>query len=297
MLALPVNNIKPPMPFTHDKFFKTMMSDMRIAREFFSIYLPDDLLSIIDLDQLSLAPKSFINDIRKETTVDLLFKTKAAGQDIYLLVEHQSSGDVLMPFRITKYSCNIMDYHLTISFGTTLPLVYPIVVYHGRSSYRHSNKLHDLVKLPREIVDKYLFKPFQLIDLNHISFETLKQYQWSGAMQYALKRIFVKDIEPHMDEFKVLFDNLRKIGGGKHADDMVEYLATYSETKNPHIVLQKFGEPAMPIYEMWKEQGREEGREEGFQEGMVKGKIELAKQMLQDGIDANLIMKYIKLPI
>ena len=31
---------------------------------------------------------------------------------IYLLLEHQSTPDRLMPFRMLKYICNIIDQHL-----------------------------------------------------------------------------------------------------------------------------------------------------------------------------------------
>lgn len=61
-----------------------------------------------------MQPRSYINEVRQESEVDVLFKTtidhKAAY--LYFLLEHQSKPDPLMPFRLLKYLCNIMDDHL-----------------------------------------------------------------------------------------------------------------------------------------------------------------------------------------
>jgi hypothetical protein len=48
----------------HDSFVRTVLSDPRIAREFFEIYLPKAILKVIDLDHLD--------------------KTTIARQEIYL---------------------------------------------------------------------------------------------------------------------------------------------------------------------------------------------------------------------
>ncbi len=106
----------------HDAFVRTVMSDPRIAREFFAIYLPQDIRELIDFNHLVLQPRSYIDDVRKESTVDILYQTMIAGQEayLYLIVEHQSSPDELMPFRILKYVCNIMDHHLKTGLTPTL---------------------------------------------------------------------------------------------------------------------------------------------------------------------------------
>src|SRR3990167_306780 len=86
----------------HDQFFRTVMSDKRVAREFLQVHLPADIQHAIDLDHLILQPRSYIDDVRKESMVDILYQTKIGGHEayIYLLLEHQSTPDELMPFRI-----------------------------------------------------------------------------------------------------------------------------------------------------------------------------------------------------
>ena len=57
----------------HDLFVRTVMSDLNIARKFFRIHLPTTIQKRIDLDHIVLQPRSFIDDIRKESIVDMLY--------------------------------------------------------------------------------------------------------------------------------------------------------------------------------------------------------------------------------
>lgn len=84
----------------HDKFVRTMMSNPRVARDFFKAHLPRELIQATDLQNMKLQPRSYINDIRKETIVDILYKTTIGEADayFYLLLEHQSTPDPLMSF-------------------------------------------------------------------------------------------------------------------------------------------------------------------------------------------------------
>jgi predicted transposase/invertase (TIGR01784 family) len=90
------------IPHAHDFFFKMAMSDKRIAREFFDAHLPEEIRKVVELEQLELEPTSYIDDMRKETIADMLFKAQIGGHDayLYLIVDHQSSPDRLMPFRV-----------------------------------------------------------------------------------------------------------------------------------------------------------------------------------------------------
>src|SRR5437773_165543 len=113
----------------HDQFVQTAMSDIRVAKDFFMMHLPEDIKTFIDFDNLKLQPRSHINNVRKESIVDVLYKTTMGHKTtyLYILVEHQSTADELMPFRILKYTCNVLEEHLKQHQDTLLPLVYPIV--------------------------------------------------------------------------------------------------------------------------------------------------------------------------
>lgn len=45
----------------HDHFFRMMMSDIRVTREFFEIHLPKDVLAVTNLDKLELQSSGYID--------------------------------------------------------------------------------------------------------------------------------------------------------------------------------------------------------------------------------------------
>lgn len=172
----------------------------------------NELCQLVDFDHLEIQPRSHINDLRQESEVDVLFKTTIDGHQayLYLLLEHQSTPDPLMPFRLLKYLCNIIDQHLKEHGKDKIPLIYPTVIYHGKRKYPFTTNLADLVDAPKELVDRYFLKPFQLIDLGQIDDETLKQHAWSGVMEFVLKHIFARDMLPYLNDIAQTFGHIQK---------------------------------------------------------------------------------------
>ncbi|WP_425361638.1 Rpn family recombination-promoting nuclease/putative transposase [Candidatus Tisiphia endosymbiont of Ceraclea dissimilis] len=75
------------------------------AKEFLATHLPKDVLALIDSTTLKLEKDSFIESDLSETISDVLFSVKFNDQDgyIFLLLEHQSTVDKMMAFRLFKY--------------------------------------------------------------------------------------------------------------------------------------------------------------------------------------------------
>jgi len=293
----------------HDKFFRTAMSDKRVARDFIQSHLPKDMLQTINLDNLVLQHRSYINDVRKETVVDVLFKTTIANKEafIYVLVEHQSEPDVLMPFRVLKYMVNIMDDHLNKIKKTkktkpkNLPLIYPIVVYHSDEPYTHSTDILDIVDAPRLLAERYFLKPFHLIDLGKINDEIIKSHVWAGMMEFALKHVFERDIVPWVKEVAGLMRHLVLQGGENYIEVVLEYLFERAEvqTRGEFITLinkeisTEIGEKVMTIAEQYRAEGRQEGR----QEGIEKANLDMAKRLLAEKMDPVIIAKVTQLSL
>lgn len=293
----------------HDAFVRTVMSDPRIAREFFEIHLPDDIRALVDLDHLILQPRSYIDDVRKEVTVDMLYKTTISGGEayLYLLVEHQSSPDELMPFRMLKYTCNVMDHHIKNSKQKTLPLVYPLVIYHAERPYPYSTDIRDKVSAPRELIDRYFLKPFQLIDLGRIDDEELKRHAWVGVMEFVLKHVFARDILPYLQEIAELMGRIAQSGGRHYVSVVLQYALERGELKNKQAFFElintqissEVGEKIMTLAEQLKAEGRAEGLQtglqkgiqEGVQKGKFEGKLEIAKRLLVEGVEIAFIAK------
>lgn len=277
----------------HDAFVRTVMSDPRIAREFFTVHLPCDIRELVDFNHLVLQPRSYIDDVRKESTVDMLYKTIIAGQEayLYLIVEHQSSPDELMPFRMLKYTCNVMDQHLKITQQKKLPLVYPMVIYHAERPYPYSSDIRDRVDAPRELIDRYFLKPFQLIDLGRIDDEELKRHAWVGVMEFVLKHIFARDVLPYLQDIAELLRWIAQSGGRDYVSIVLQYALERGELKNKQAFFElintqissEVGEKIMTLAEQLID--------EGMAKGLQKGKLEVAERLLSEGIELTFVAK------
>lgn len=104
------------------------------------IHLPTELRAVCDLSTLKLESGSFVEDDLRQYFSDVLYslKTTAADGYIYVLVEHQSTPDKHMAFRLRHYSVAAMQRHLEAGYKK-LPLVIPVLFYTGkRSPYPYS---------------------------------------------------------------------------------------------------------------------------------------------------------------
>lgn len=280
---------KNQISYAHDQFFRTAMADKRVSRDFLMAWLPNALCQSIDFNQLEIQPRSHINDVRKESAVDVLFKTTVEGHEayIYLLLEHQSTPDPLMPFRMFKYMCNIIDHHLQTHGGKKIPLIYPLVIYHGKRKYPFSTDLSDLIDAPPSLIERYFLKPFQLIDLGQIDDETLKQHSWAGVMEFALKHIFARDILPCLKDIVGTLHQLDNAGGRDFIAIVLQYLLERGELSDKEAFFElidtqishEVGEKIMSLAEQLRE------------EGELRKSIEIAKKMLDEGSDLVFVAK------
>lgn len=267
----------------HDAFVRTAMQDPRIAREFFTIHLPTDIREVINLDHLILQPRSYIDDVRKESTVDLLYKTKMGKEEayLYLLVEHQSSPDKFMAFRLLKYTCNIMDHHLKYSKQKTLPLVYPLVIYHDERPYPYSTDIRDTIAGPRELIDRYFLKPFQLLDLGIIDDQELKRHALVGIMEFVLKHIRARNLLSRLEDFAEPMRWAVQSGGQDFISIVLQYTLECGQIENRQAffklintrISSEVGEKIMTLGEQLRA------------EGILEGKLEVAKRLLAKGTE------------
>jgi predicted transposase/invertase (TIGR01784 family) len=141
----------------HDRFFRSSMSNPRVALQFIEKHIPLHIAVKIDKNSLQLMPGNFIEDLQEWKT-DLLFKVIFQGTPgyIYLLVEHQRKPEHFMPLRMLEYACKIIRKHLQENGDSSLPLVYPAVLYNGSEPYPYTTDIFELFQDPGLARDIFL---------------------------------------------------------------------------------------------------------------------------------------------
>lgn len=300
----------------HDHFFRTAMSEHRVAKPFFEQHLPEAIRKIIDLDTLQLKNESFIDPQLKLSITDMLFSADFAGKPgyLYLLQEHRSTPNRWQAFTMLVYIVQIMQYHrkqIKKQKGKKeqyLPLVYPIVFFNGAVTYPYSTDLLDLFDHPRELVQQILFHPFQLIDLSTISDKALKINTWPSILHIVMKHIHSSDILPYMEGLANALREVDQEEGEDYLTAVFNYVFTASETRNLDSLLKvaqenlstNLREGVMTIAKQLEERGRQKGWQEGRHEGWQEGEITKAKNIairgLEQGMTIDQIVRLTDLP-
>ncbi|GAA5253112.1 Rpn family recombination-promoting nuclease/putative transposase [Candidatus Rickettsia kedanie] len=206
----------------HDALFTKVMSEPVAAREFLEHYLPASFKNKINLDSIKIEKESFVTDSLRKRLSDVVYSvslkknnikdstTESANNDkayVYVLIEHQSSSDYWIAFRLWQYMLLLCERHkdnLSKNHNSensiqnkqgrgTLPLICPIVVYASDKPYNVPRSFWELFedsKTAKEIMgDEYL-----LVDLQKQSDDEIEKKQHLGMMEYMLKHIKARDI-------------------------------------------------------------------------------------------------------
>ncbi len=142
----------------HDKFFKEILAKKENARDFLVNYLPSKVLNLLVLDTLEIAKDSFIEKKLKEFFSDLLYKVDISGHTgyIYILFEHKSYPYKLISIQLLRYIIEIWELHNKQRPEEPLPIVIPLVIYHGTKEWKVGDRLRDLLGEGKEELKEFI---------------------------------------------------------------------------------------------------------------------------------------------
>lgn len=299
----------------HDKFFRASMRNAPIAQAFFQHYLPTTLLENIELDSFQLENSTYIDEALRETLSDLVFTCRYSKNvenvqaKVVLLVEHQSTPDQFMPFRVYHYMFNLLYNELKgrTNKQSKLPAVYALVFYHGKQTpYPYSMNLTDCFDDPLGIMTTMFNDPVPLIDVNQVHDDEVKRQQLLGIMTGALKHSRDRDIGHY------LIGQLENLQAIDLTDQLtlqfirttLIYMFGVGNIANPEQLIkdaQRLPKPVrgeiMTAAEKFQamgevrglEKGREIGIEEGLEKGLEKGFETTAINALKEGADPRFV--------
>lgn len=91
--------------YSHDKLVKNILKDKEEVAVFINQFL--EPRGEIKAEELIRYTNSYITRKYKSKEVDLVYKMK--NQDVFFLIEHQSSIDNSMPYRILNYCIDVIQ--------------------------------------------------------------------------------------------------------------------------------------------------------------------------------------------
>ena len=276
----------------HDKLFKQIWSDRETAADFLANYLPGDISGLMDLKTLEICKDSFVDKHLKEYFSDLLYKVSFGDQSgyVYMLFEHKSYPQKITALQLLSYICRIWKLHIKQQ-GLPLPVIIPLVIYHGRKEWNGSTSLlHLMASTDKRLMGYIPDFSFILFDLSKYSDNQIKGAVLSRVGVLLLKYVFTPGYEEKLPEILGLLKALlEKQTGLQYIEIIIRYILRTAENMTAtnlkkmvedNLSVDK-GEMIMTLAEKFIQEGIQQGIQQGVQQGIRQGLIEAIEMGLQ----------------
>ncbi|MCW2474434.1 Rpn family recombination-promoting nuclease/putative transposase [Candidatus Symbiopectobacterium sp. NZEC151] len=276
-------------PTPHDATFKQFLTNSDTARDFMQLHLPGELRELCDLTTLKLESGSFIEDDLRAYFSDVLYsvKTRVGEGYIHVLIEHQSSADKHMAFRLMRYAIAAMQKYLDAKHKT-LPLVIPILFYAGSTSpYPYSTNWLAGFDYP-DVAERLYSKPFPLVDVTVIPDDEIMEHRSMAALTLLQKHIRQRDLAELMDRLVTLL--LAGYMTRQQTISLVNYMVEAGDALDVEAFVFELAhrvpqheEELMTIAQRLEQKGMEKGGREAM--------LKVIRNMRQNGMDDAAVMK------
>jgi predicted transposase YdaD len=289
------------MSTPHDALFKSVFGNPEHARGALSAVVPAVLSDELDWPKLVHRPGSFVEPGLPSQHTDVLFSV--AWRDgrgeapVHFLFEHQSTlpDGGLMAFRILRYKVRIWErWHAEHPKAEALPMIVPIVLYHGEAAWSASRSFGDLLSVPagvRPTMEAYVVGFSYLLDnLAELPDEHLRRRAMTAlgrlacvCFKYGRRPDFVHLLGRDWND--LLRETAQAPHGLKALEQVVRYILEVND-EHPDalraLLEREIGPQAKDTIMTAAQRYREEGRQEAKSEVLLR----LLRQRFGESVDA-----------
>ena len=260
----------------HDKFFREVWSRQEIAVDFLANYLPEDVSKHLLLDTLEIQKDSFIEKHLKEHFSDLLYRIELKENSeafVYMLFEHKSYPDTHVAVQLLRYMGAIWQQHLKADAGNTqLPVIIPLVFYHGTESWK-PRKLSDLLASTPVNLTQYI--PDFNFAFSDFAASSSPVFQGQALLQAIIRLLHAIPGGDLSKELNQIMVSLKNVTGNAEGIRLLEQIIEYMFITDNNITIDQVRRSArseltekvegitMTIAEKLRKEGKQEGKQEG----------------------------------
>lgn len=291
----------------HDALFKAVFIDPENAAGALRTMVPPAISQALDWSSLAYTDGAFVDDAMRYGFTDLLFTARwRSGKDahLYFIFEHQSSVDDSMAFRLLRYLVRIWERwrreRRTATELNALPLIVPVVLYHGDSAWSAPTSLRALVHLPdadRNTLTTHAAELTYVVgDLSETPDIELRERAMPALSTVAM--LCLKHARSHADIFERLHrwrDLLKLITVAPTGLEAIAHVMGYIlqvhdvDTRTLYeFAGRELGPETKEIAMTTADRLREEGKTLGLEQGLHQGRQEGLHQGRQEGLRAAL---------
>ncbi len=272
----------------HDTFFRKTFGQPEHAKAFLKGMLSPALLKMLPLADIEITKDSYVDEELQLSYSDLVIKTNFQLQEdqeplpgyLYMLFEHKSYPDPLVALQLNGYLQRIWKDSLQEEGKpkNTLPVILPMVIYHGKKAWNIPRQFQALVPGAKEAaLGPYTpHWEYQLYDLSRYTDEQIRETVQDGIFQnvlMVLRDVWTPDITVINKHLMEAAKAVWTLGQQHHPTEYLQTLILYlwevrddlpkeNIRKILHQVDPERSEEVMTIAEQLRQEGRQEGRQE-----------------------------------
>ena len=270
----------------HDKMFKEMLSDKKSTVDFINSFLHLNLVE----DDIEKYEKEFRTSEFSNVEADVVYKVK--NKNVFILIEHQSSLDLKMAYRILRYKNAIIESAINKrklkEKNYKIPKVIPIVLYTGKRKWQKlsiediEEKIegYEEIKLGYDLVDTNEFTKQQLLEDNLITSKAMLIEKSQNKEELYQNIEDIISCKNKMEDFE--YEQLEKIVkyelmGTEDKEIISKFIEKIKNREESENIMMNAARIINKEIRKQRREGREEGREEGmiFVAKKLKGKMHI----------------------
>ncbi len=285
----------------HDKFFRETWSNPDNTRSFLQNFLPEEILSLIDLSSIEICKDSFIEKELADYYSDMLYKVMLSGTEgyVYVLFEHKSYYDRYIHLQLLEYMVKIwrlfIKQHKLKRKNKALPIVIPILICHGKRPWPVENtNFSSMFDLPSKRLSMYIPEfNLDLYDLTNFTDQEIRGTVMTRVVLLLLKHAFDPDLLDKLPDILILMRELmEKETGLQYFETVLRYLFNTMDDISTETIKEiaesaiskKAGEYIMTLAEKLRREGEIKGKIKGEIKGEIRG--------LSDAIELGMTLKF-----
>lgn len=290
----------------HDKTFRKILDNKKEFKKFLNRILK--LEHEINEKNIEKYNSSFVGEDFKNQEADIIYKIK--GEEIFILVEHQTKIDYKMPLRILKYEMEIIRSRIIKNINNKIvyPIIIPIVLYTGEKKWDESinfevrnselAKYRGIKEVRYNLIDineyseKDLLKEKNILSKIMIIEKSKTIQELKNNVEKIVQEVCISNNEYDNEQKKLLINILEyTLNNIIDKDKIEEYKLKLEGEKNMLAVFDMVEREKRNSYINGVKEGIAKGTKNGIIEGKKEGIKMIAQKMIEMNIDKDIIIK------
>jgi len=278
----------------HDKLAKSILKDEKEMAKFINEFLEPN--EKVESKNLIKYTNSYVTKKYNKKEADLVYKLK--NKEVFFLVEHQSTIDNNMPYRMLNYCIEIIqEWSRTrkIKKETQYPIVVPIIIYTGNERWRIPKNFKEK-QIGDYVYENYKISlEYNLIEINKLStkflLEKRSMFGYGMIIEKSRNRKELKENIDNIIENIKEKEYLEKIQGIVLylLEDFLEKAEQEKLLEKIEIKIEKEEKDMSTLCERLLEELRQDLRKEK-REGKQEGREETAEKLIKHKVEDSIIM-------